>query len=168
VPGARVSRPVDDFGSPFIVEMSGGMLYPHRYGQAASDDTEGWKLKPDSWIQSRMVAGPANGQGVLDYPGMPQLPLSRIVFLAWAGNRHEGLTRAFLGVTYLGADGRVYWRGKPEELIVAPSPSTSASAERPRHELRIVRDPNPPSPPALDLRIRDDASLIDLFGEDPG
>lgn len=168
VPGVKVVRPIDDFGSPFVVEMGGGLLYPHRYGSSASDEVDGWRLKPDSWIQSRMVKGPANGQGLLDYPGLPELPLSRIVFLAWAGNRHEGLTRAVLAKAYLDDAGRVCWRGTPEELVI---PSVGAVknttvVDLPRHSLHVVPNLESVRPPRLNLQVRGDVTLEQLFEDE--
>lgn len=164
LPEAHVHRPTDRLGTPFTVETRGWLLYPFRYGATRSDPDEGFRYSEErgSGIRAELVADAPDDQGVFAYPDLPPLPRDRVIFLAWAGNRHEGLVRAFLGVPHL-VDGRLYWRrGMRYELDV--------DAGRALYDGPGEMDGNGDGevpPPVLDLELIDTAAGIDfdeLFG----
>lgn len=146
LPRARVNQPVDRFGTPFTIASGNWLVYPWRYGRTHSDKHTGLRFDDESWIRSRIViGGEAPGQGVLEYEGLPAVPLSNVVILAWAGNRHQGLVRAFLASPYL-EDGKVCWR----ELL-----ELDVEAGRDPYGLPEAPDPDVPEPPAFEIELID-------------
>lgn len=159
LPEARVHRPTDRLGTPFTIEAGGWLVYPFRYGGSVTDPDEGFRYSEERGIRAELVSDAPDGQGIFDYPDLPPLPHDRVVFLAWAGNRHEGLVRAFLAIPHL-VDGRLYWRpGKRLELDL--------DIGRSLYEGTDEHDTGLPPPPALDLELIDTQAGIDfdeLFG----
>jgi hypothetical protein len=88
---------------------------------------------------------------VLEYEGLPAVPLANVVVLAWAGNRHEGLTRAFIASPMAHGD-RIYW---PEDRFV------ELDVEAGRHPYGLpsgaspVDEPDVPPPPEFDISLID-------------
>jgi hypothetical protein len=170
VPGVRVHRPTDEWGSPFLVEVHRSALYVFRYGDTAEDSVEGF-TPPHGWLRDQIFQGSHADQGVLDFPNLPDVPLSRIVVLAYAGNRHDGVTRAFVGLPYL-QEGLLWWRQRePLSLDVEDGSGVEPMRDDtlpPRHSLMpaIALDDVPP--PQLDLKLVDDAGGFDwsMFTDD--
>lgn len=165
LPDARVRRPVDGFGTPFTIANGQWLVYPWRYGKTLADKHEGMPFFDETGIRSKIVGGGPPGQQALEYEGLPPVPLSNVVFLAWSGNRHEGLTRAFLASPQV-YDGLLYWReGSFVELDV----------EAGRHPYGLppgVTNPglpggaqqDVPPPPEFDIALIDEENGVD-FGE---
>jgi hypothetical protein len=173
VPDAKVHRPEDEFGSPFLIEFGSSALYVYRYGDTAADGSEGLTLRP-GWLRNNLVQREPIGQEILDYPELPPIPLSRIVFLAWAGNRATGLERAFFGRPYARGDGRLDWLGPVEELDIEQGrafalPGVEDAKEPPRHSLDFAGISDIPTPPAFGLELLDTDARLDpavLFADD--
>lgn len=171
---AKVHWPVDEFGSPFLIELGSAALYVYRYGETASDPHDGLTLRP-GWLRDRLVQSGPSSQLVLEYPDLPAIPLSRIVFLAWAGNRATGLERAFFARPYRGQDGKLYWSGPIEELDIEQGrafalPGVEDAKEPPRHSLDFAGIADIAPPPAFGLELLDtDADLdpTELFSAGP-
>jgi hypothetical protein len=170
---ARVHRPEDEFGSPFLIEFGSSALYVYRYGESAADPDEGLTLRP-GWLRSHLVQRDPIGQGVLDYPDLPPIPLSRIVFLAWAGNRATGLERAFFGRPFTDSDGKLGWLGPVEELDTEQGrafalPGVEDDKEPPRHSLDFAGISDIAAPPPFGLELLDTDAHLDaarLFADD--
>jgi hypothetical protein len=169
LPGAKAHRPNETFGTPFTIESGRWLIYTYRYGKTARDRFQGISFKEDSGIRSKIASRHHDGQGQLDYEGLPPIPLSSVIFLAWAGNRDDGLCRAFLAMPYISvADGLLYWHeDKFLELDVgtgrslyglpvlpdtpdAPGAPLPAGADAERAEV--------PKPPAFDLELIDEGA----------
>ncbi|WP_239335042.1 hypothetical protein [Frankia sp. CiP3] len=169
--GCNVKRPSDGFGSPFLIEHQGSAIYTWRYGDTAQDSFEG--LAPEeSWIRRRLLDTGDPRQAMLDYPGLPPIDLKRVVFLAWAGNMDEGLTKAFLGRPYLTGEGLVGWiDGAREDLDLDVGretfvlPRTSTEEPPARHLLGPVKSPFASSPPAFSLELVDPSLKLDDIAE---
>jgi hypothetical protein len=171
---AKVHRPEDEFGSPFLIEFGSAALYTYRYGETASDPHEGLTLR-GSWLREQLVQREPLSQGMLDYPDLPPIPQSRIVFLAWAGNRATGLERAFFARPYLDLEGKLCWLGPIEELDISEGrafalPGIEDAKEPPRHSLDFPGIADLDAPPAFGLVLLDTDAQLDaasLFAEDP-
>jgi hypothetical protein len=105
---------------------------------------------------------------VLDFPNLAPIPLARIAVLAYAGNRTEGLVRAFIGLPYLDNDGGVCWREREDLDLDAGRqvfglPGVSDDDLPARHSFppggRVFLDA---PQPALDLSILDKDAGLDL------
>ncbi|GAA2760318.1 hypothetical protein [Actinopolymorpha rutila] len=114
LPAADVHRPSDRIGTAFTVEFGGRVVYPYKYSEGGADPYAGFRLADDDALKGRLAPGDVPRQGIL--AGMPELPPGELLVLAWAGNHHEGLARAVLGVPVLNA-GRLRWaHGRVVEL----------------------------------------------------
>jgi hypothetical protein len=109
LPNAKIHLPADRLGTPFTVVTGRWLIYPWRYGNTRDDRHQGLSVTDETGIRSRIAGGGPPGQQMLEYEGLPSVPLSNVVVLGWAGNRHEGLARAFLAAPRL-YDDRVYWQ----------------------------------------------------------
>jgi hypothetical protein len=168
LPRAQVHLPKDRLGTPFTVATGQWLVYPWRYGRTRGDKDQGLRFTDETGIRSKILGGGPPGQQMLEYEGLPPVPLSNVVFLAWAGNRHEGLIRAFLASPYL-CDGLLYWReGKSIELDVEagrrpyglpPTPDVP-SAGGPGLPLSAEQDV--PPPPDFDIRLIDSQAGVDF------
>lgn len=166
VPSATVHRPDDEFGSPFLIEFGASALYAYRYGDTAASPSDGLALRP-GWLRERLVRREPLGQQVLDLPNLPPISLSRIVFLAWAGNRVTGLERAFFGRPYLDRRGRLCWLGPVEELDIQDGrrfalPGVTDESQPLRHSLDYPSLANVQEPPPFDLGLLDRDAELDL------
>jgi hypothetical protein len=112
--------------------------------------------------------GPARDQGVLAFPNLAPIPLARVAVLAYAGNRAEGLVRAFIGLPYLDDDGQVCWRRRETLDLDAGKdifglPGVKDDDLPPRHSFpdggRVFVTS---VQPALDLQLLDQDSGLDL------
>ncbi len=162
LPDARVHRPTDRLGTPFTIATGGWLVYPWRYGKTRTDRHEGMPFVDETGIRSKIVGGGPPGQQALEYEGLPPVPLSNVIFLAWSGNRHEGLTRAFVGSPVL-YDGLLYWReGTFTELDVEAGrhPYGLPPGAVPHGPADPARDV--PPPPAFDIELIDDESGTDF------
>jgi hypothetical protein len=148
LPGARAHLPTEGLGTPFTVVTGRWLIYPWRYGRTRADRHEGLSVTEDAGIRAQLVGGAPPGQQVLDYEGLPPVPLSNVIVLAWAGNRHEGLTRAFLASPVL-HDDLLYWR---EETFVELDVE---AGRRPYGLPDPVAAPDVPPPPEFDLDLID-------------
>jgi hypothetical protein len=150
LPGARVHLPRERLGTPFTIVTGRWLIYPWRYGKTRDDRHEGLPLPEDTWIRAQIVGGGPPGQQMLDYEGLPEVPLSNVVVLAWAGNRHEGLARAFLASPFV-HDDLLYWRADT---------FTELDVEAGRRPYGLPdAAPDVPPPPEFDL------ALIDRVGD---
>jgi hypothetical protein len=164
LPGARVRYPRDRLGTPFTVSAGQWLVYPWRYGRSRDDKYQGLPFDEETGIRSKIVGGGPPGQQVLEYEGLPPVPLSNVVILAWAGNRHEGLTRAFLASPQV-YDDLLYWRdGTFIELDVEAGRRPYGLPPMPG--LPTVAGPDVPQPPEFDIGLIDSERGID-FGEFP-
>jgi hypothetical protein len=165
IPNAKVHHPEDEFGSPFLIEFGSSALYVYRYGEFKTDSYEGLTLRP-GWLRENLVRRGPLTQGTLDFPNLPPIPLSRIAFLAWAGNRATGLERAFFGRPYLDLDQKLCWDHPIEELDVGlgrafAMPGIDDSKEPPRHSLDFSGIADVEPPPAFGLELLDNDSHFD-------
>lgn len=108
LPRAQVHLPRERLGTPFTIGTGRWLVYSWRYGDTRDDRHQGLTLTDETGIRSRIVGGGPPGQQMLEYEGLPPVPLTNVVVLGWAGNRHEGLTRAFLAAPHLHEE-KVYW-----------------------------------------------------------
>jgi hypothetical protein len=173
LPSARVHLPTDRLGTPFTIVTGRWLIYPWRYGKTRDDRHEGLRLGEETGIRAEIAGGGAPGQQMLEYEGLPPVPLSNVVFLAWAGNRHEGLVRAFLASPYL-CDDLLYWREdrfleldveagrRPYGLPPMPDVPSAGGLGRP-----VAAERDVPPPPEFDIRLVDDEAGVD-FDEHPG
>jgi hypothetical protein len=149
LPRARVHLPTDRLGTPFTVATGNWLIYPWRYGRTRDDRHQGLPVTDETGIRSRIVGGGPPGQQMLEYEGLPAVPLSNVVVLGWAGNRHEGLVRAFLATPHLHGD-LVYWH---EDRFV------ELDVEAGRHPYGLPSSPaqeqDVPPPPDFDLGLID-------------
>lgn len=162
LPAARVHLPADRLGTPFTIETGRWLFYTWRYGKTRDDRHQGLPYNEETGIRAKIVGGGPPGQQMLEYEGLPPVPLANVVVLAWAGNRHEGLTRAFLASPVTHGD-LVYWR---EDTFV----ELDVEAGRrpyglpPVPDLPAVAEPDVPPPPAFDLALVDREQGMD-FGD---
>lgn len=160
LPRATVHLPAERLGTPFTVVTGRWLIYPWRYGNTRDDRHQGLPVTDETGIRSRLVGGGPPGQQMLEYEGLPPVPLANVVVLGWAGNRHEGLTRAFLAAPRL-YDDRIYWH---EDRFV------ELDVEAGRHPyglpatVGVPAVADVPPPPAFDLELIDRELGMD-FGE---
>jgi len=151
LPSAKIHLPADRLGTPFTVVTGSWLIYPWRYGNTRDDRHQGLSVSDETGIRSRIAGGGPPGQQMLEYEGLPAVPLSNVVVLGWAGNRHEGLARAFLASPRL-YDDRVYWQ---EDRFL------ELDVEAGRHPYGLPSVPgvppagDVPPPPAFDLELID-------------
>lgn len=168
VPGAKVHFPTDEWGSPFLVEANGSALYVWRYGESSDEPYDSIPPPRGKWLVDQIFHGPGRDQGVLEFPNLAPIPLARIAVLAYAGNRTEGLVRAFIGLPYLDNAGSVCWRRREELDLDAGRqvfglPGVSDDDLPARHSFvpggRVFLDA---PQPAFDLSILDKDAGLDL------
>lgn len=156
LPRANVHLPTERLGTPFTIVTGRSVIYPWRYGKTRADRHEGLPLSDDTGIRAQVVGGGPPGQEALEYEGLPAVPLSNVVVLAWAGNRHEGLTRAFLASPYLYQDA-LYWR---EDTFL------ELDVEAGRGPYVIPSVPEVPPPPKFDITLLDSDLGVDFSASD--
>lgn len=168
VPGAKVHRPVDEWGSPFLIEVNGSALYIWRYGETADDPDEQIPPPRSRWLVDQIFHGPARDQGVLEFPNLAPIPLARVAVLAYAGNRAEGLVRAFIGLPFLDDNGHVCWRRREVLDLDAGReifglPGVKDDDLPPRHTFPEGGGVfNTSAQPVLNLQLLDEDSGLDL------
>jgi hypothetical protein len=162
LPGVQVHLPKDRLGTPFTVSAGRWLVYPWRYGKTRDDRYQGLSFNDETGIRSKIVGGGPPGQQALEYEGLPSVPLSNVVVLAWAGNRHEGLTRAFLASPVLYED-LIYWR---DDTFI------ELDVEAGRHPYGLPPAPglpavaDVPQPPAFDIGLIDSERGLDFGAAD--
>lgn len=167
VPYAQVHYPQDEFASPFLIDFGSAALYVHRYGSYKTDPHQGLTLRK-GWLRDQLVHRQPATQPALSFPNLPDIPISQMAFLAYAGNRTTGLERAFLATGYLDSDGKLCWDEPVEELDVKEGlafalPGIEDAQEPPRHSLDFFPVPaGTEQAPAFDLQLLDTDSNIDL------
>jgi hypothetical protein len=172
---AKVHFPDQEFGEPFLIEFGDAALYVYRYGDVRGERHQGLTMRP-GWLRDQLGRRSAHSQGVLDFPDLPAIPVSRIAFLAWAGNRVTGLERAFFGTPYLDSDGRLCFDEPVEELDVTQGlsfalPGVDDDKEPPRHSFDLPVMAGTERPPAFGLELLDRDSRLDpaaLFADSGG
>jgi hypothetical protein len=98
LPGAEIARPLNSF----VVVLGSALIYPFRYGKHRSDDIYRATLK-DGHIRKQLLSGDLPQQlRLIPDPRVASgavtiAPAREVVFLAWAGNDRDGLSRAYLG-----------------------------------------------------------------------
>ena len=174
VPYAKVHRPDEEFGEPFLIEFGNAALYVYRYGDFSAERHQGLALR-SGWLRDQLARRAPRSQGVLDFPNIPKIPISRIAFLAWAGNRVTGLERAFFGTPYLDSDDRLSFDEPVEDLDTTQGqafalPGVDDDKEPPRHSFDLPSLTGAEPPPAFGLELLDSDSRLDLDSlfTDPG
>jgi hypothetical protein len=166
VPYAKVHFPDQEFGEPFLIEFGNAALYVYRYGDLRAERHQGLTLR-SGWLRDQLGRRSPRSQGVLDFPNLPDIPISRIAFLAWAGNRVTGLERAFFGMPYLDPDGKLYFDEPVEELDITQGltfalPGVDDDREPPRHSLDLPSVAGSEPAPKFGLELLDSDSKLDL------
>lgn len=166
VPSAKVHFPDQEFGEPFLIEFGNAALYVYRYGDLHDERYQELTLRT-GWLRGQLGRRSPRSQGVLDFPNLPDIPISRIAFLAWAGNRVTGLERAFFGIPYLNTDGKLSFDEPIEELDITQGlafalPGVDDDREPPRHSLDLPSVSGNESPPKFGLELLDSDSRLDL------
>lgn len=163
LPRAKVHRPKDRLGTPFTIGTGRWLFYSWRYGDTRDDPYQGLRLTDDTGIRSRIVGGGPPGQQMLEYEGLPPVPLSNVIVLAWAGNRHEGLTRAFLASPRRFED-HVYWQ---EDRFLELDVEAGRRPYGLRPPPEAAAEPDVPPPPEFDLELVDrELGFADLASGD--
>jgi hypothetical protein len=163
LPRAQVHLPTDRLGTPFTVVTGHWLIYPWRYGKTRDDRHQGLQVTDETGIRSRIVGGGPPGQQMLEYEGLPPVPLSNVVVLGWAGNRHEGLTRAFVASPSLYGD-LVYWQ-EDRFIELDVEAGRRPYGLPPVPGLPPVAEPDDvPEPPEFDIGLIDSERGIDFGG----
>ena len=169
---AKVHRPDEEFGEPFLIEFGDAALYVYRYGSFKDERYQGLTLRP-GWLKDQLARRGPRNQEVLDFPNLPAIPISRIAFLAWAGNRVTGLERAFFGMPYLDPEGKLSFDDPLEELDITEGtafalPGVDDDKEPPRHSFDLPSITGA-EPPRFGMELLDNDSRLDrdaLFSDD--
>lgn len=165
VPYAKVHRPDEEFGEPFLIEFGNAALYVYRYGDFGAERHQGLSLR-SGWLRDQLAHRAPHSQGVLEFPNLPEIPLGRIAFLAWAGNRVTGLERAFFGIPYLDAEDRLSFDEPVEDLDITRGttfamPGVDDDKEPPRHSFDLPTIIGTEPPPKFGLALLDRDSQLD-------
>jgi hypothetical protein len=165
VPYAKVHRPDEEFGEPFLIEFGNAALYVYRYGDFSGERHQGLALR-SGWLRDQLARRAPHSQEVLSFPNFPEIPLSRVAFLAWAGNRVTGLERAFFGIPYLDSDDRLSFDEPVEDLDITQGqafalPGVDDKKEPPRHSFDLPSLTGTQPPPAFGLELLDSDSKLD-------